>query len=104
MNDCEFLSKLEKEGKIKWYVFGSEGQWEIVGTGLTLDSDSRLIEQGNIISSEEKWYIKTRRFSIVFKWAEFGVPLEEFWNSIDWEWADKEKDRLDEWFSQTPDF
>lgn len=104
MTDCEFLKKLTDEGKIKWFLFGSVGMWKISGTKLTLKVDQDIIEQDHCWMSHDQWRLVTTRYTIVIKSSERGAPLEDFWNGIDFEAATKEQERLDEWFSNTPDF
>lgn len=104
MTDSEFLIHLENNGKIKYYLFGSEGLWKIEGTCLSLSENQRLKEECYGYSGESEWYIATTRYTVVAKTSKWGQPLEKFWNSIDFEWAEAEGLRLDEWFSGTPDW
>lgn len=104
MTDCEFLKKLTDEGKIEWFLFGSVGMWKVLGTKLTLKVDQNVKEEGNCWVSHNEWRLVTTRYTIVVKSSVRGTPLEDFWNGIDFEEANKEQERLDEWFSGLPDY
>lgn len=104
MNDCEFLRFLVQTGKINWYLFGTEGFWKINNTCLSLSEKQRLKKEEYGYSSESEWTILTTRFFVVVKSTNYDISLENFWNGIDFSWAENEGKRLDEWFSGLPDY
>jgi hypothetical protein len=104
VTDSQFLRHLENTGKITWYLFGSVGMWKINDTCLTLEETQRLKDEDHCCSSESDWYLVTTRFFIVIKMSGFGIPLEEFWNGLNFEECEEKGKKLDEWFKDTPDF
>jgi hypothetical protein len=97
MTDSDFLRHLQATDKIEYGLFGCSPYWKIKNTGLCLHEKQRLVHEPNYCSSESQWLLGTYRYNIILKQTNFGDPLEEFWNGLDFA-------ALEEEGSDTPDF
>jgi hypothetical protein len=104
MSDSEFLRHLQATDKIEYFLFGSSPYWKIKNTGLALHENERLKFEGNCCYGESEWLVGTYRYSIILAQTNFGDPLEEFWNGLDFATLEEEGKKQDEWFSHTPDY
>lgn len=90
--DLQFLQHLQKQGILKWEVFGSEGYFRITGKDLFLDDKF----------PDGVWSIFSLPFFIGIKVLRKGVEQE--WPTLDWPALEAEGRRLSESFRMTQDY
>jgi hypothetical protein len=104
MAELEFVNKLIKEGKLRQLEYPWHEYYLIVDRpGLMLKQDYEFVTEPHMSYTKYgNWNVWTHRYTIHVKTLK--KPLQSEWARLDYNKLEAEQRRLDEWFSNLPDY